>query len=148
MPSKTIAQDLKNRSFKIVAGKSLGGTTVLNYNLFFRGNKRDYDNWAENGATGWDWKNAFPYFLKLEDNQEISKLVNGFHINIETPPFHAPITKIYLKSAEELGYGIGDFNAEPQTVFQPPQGTVKNGRRWELFRHLLILLEEDKIFSR
>ncbi|XP_067133593.1 glucose dehydrogenase [FAD, quinone]-like [Centruroides vittatus] len=78
VPSKTIAQGLKNRQHLTVAGKALGGTTVLNYNLFVRGNKRDYDNWAKHGATGWDWDNVFPYFLKVEDNQDYHVIRNVF----------------------------------------------------------------------
>ncbi|XP_067133597.1 glucose dehydrogenase [FAD, quinone]-like [Centruroides vittatus] len=135
VPSKTIAQGLKNRQYKIVAGKALGGTTVLNYNLFVRGNKRDYDNWAKHGATGWDWDNVFPYFLKMEDNRDYRYVRNGYHgvggnLVVNTVPFHAPITEGYLKAAEEIGYNVGDFNAEPQTVFQPPQGTINRGARW------------------
>ncbi|XP_067133599.1 glucose dehydrogenase [FAD, quinone]-like [Centruroides vittatus] len=135
VPSKTIGQNLKNRQNKIVAGKALGGTTTLNYNLFVRGNKRDYDNWAKLGATGWDWNSVFPYFLKLEDNRDYRYVHNGYHgvggnVVVNTVPFHAPITEGYLKAAKEIGYDIGDFNAEPQAVFQPPQGTINRGARW------------------
>ncbi|XP_023214070.1 glucose dehydrogenase [FAD, quinone]-like, partial [Centruroides sculpturatus] len=135
VPSKTIGQNLKNRQNNIVAGKALGGTTTLNYNLFVRGNKRDYDNWAKLGATGWDWNSVFPYFLKLEDNRDYRYVHNGYHgvggnVVINTVPFHAPITEGYLKAAKEIGYDIGDFNAEPQAVFQPPQGTINRGARW------------------
>ncbi|XP_023214414.1 glucose dehydrogenase [FAD, quinone]-like, partial [Centruroides sculpturatus] len=132
VPSKTIAQGLKNRQLLTVEGKALGGTTVLNYNLFVRGNRRDYDNWARHGAIGWDWKSVYPYFLKLENNREYCNVYHGVggNVIVQTPPFHAPITKGYLEAAIEIGYTLGDFNAKNQTVFQPPQGTVNRGARW------------------
>ncbi|XP_067133590.1 glucose dehydrogenase [FAD, quinone]-like [Centruroides vittatus] len=132
VPSKTIAQGLKNRQLLTVEGKALGGSTVLNYNLFVRGNRKDYDNWARHGATGWDWKSVYPYFLKLEDNREYCNAYHGVggNVIVQTPPFHAPITKGYLEAAREIGYRIGDFNARNQTVFQPPQGTINRGARW------------------
>ncbi|XP_023235932.1 glucose dehydrogenase [FAD, quinone]-like [Centruroides sculpturatus] len=129
VPSKTIAQGLKNRQLLTVEGKALGGTTVLNFNLFVRG---DYDNWARHGAIGWDWKSVYPYFLKLENNREYCNVYHGVggNVIVQTPPFHAPITKGYLEAAIEIGYTPGDFNAKNQTVFQPPQGTVNRGARW------------------
>ncbi|XP_023234376.1 uncharacterized protein LOC111633953 [Centruroides sculpturatus] len=120
---------------RVVAGKALGGSTALNFYLFVRGNKRDYDNWAKNGATGWSWDKVFPYFLKVEDNRDYHIVRNGYrgidgNVVIQTPPFHAPVTEGFLKAAKEIGFGIGDFNAEPQTVFQPQQGIINRGARW------------------
>ncbi|UYV79104.1 hypothetical protein LAZ67_17001140 [Cordylochernes scorpioides] len=59
-------------------GKVLGGSSVLNYMLYIRGNPRDYDRWAhEFGAHGWSWRDVFPYFLKSEDNRDPSVATNG-----------------------------------------------------------------------
>lgn len=55
----------------------LGGSSVLNYMLYVRGNKRDYNRWAAEGADGWAWKDVFPYFLKSEDNRDESIASNG-----------------------------------------------------------------------
>lgn len=58
-------------------GKVLGGSSVLNYMLYIRGNRRDYDKWASSGAPGWGWREVFPYFLKSEDNRDPEVALNG-----------------------------------------------------------------------
>jgi choline dehydrogenase-like flavoprotein len=49
-------------------GKALGGSSAINAMLYVRGHARDYDEWAELGADGWDWQSVLPYFLKSEGN--------------------------------------------------------------------------------
>lgn len=41
----------------------------MNLMIYLRGNKRDYDTWAEMGNTEWNTDSVFPYFLKSERNQ-------------------------------------------------------------------------------
>lgn len=45
----------------------MGGSSALNGMVYVRGNKKDYDNWADMGNTGWDWKSLQPFFLKSEN---------------------------------------------------------------------------------
>ena len=50
-------------------GKVLGGSSVLNYMLYVRGNHRDYKRWEDAGNTGWGPTEALYYFKKSEDNR-------------------------------------------------------------------------------
>ncbi|XP_067126609.1 glucose dehydrogenase [FAD, quinone]-like [Centruroides vittatus] len=52
VPSSTIAHARKGRSFNIAASKVLGGSPMHIHNVYVRGNRKDYDNWAKNGAIG------------------------------------------------------------------------------------------------
>ena len=66
----------------VIAGKMLGGSANLNGMAYVRGNKKNYDYWAELGARGWSYQEIFPYFLKLEDNRTPAFLENGEHMYI------------------------------------------------------------------
>ncbi|CAH1107813.1 unnamed protein product [Psylliodes chrysocephalus] len=65
-PQKNSCLSMKNKQCKWPRGKVLGGTSVLNAMLYVKGNKGNYDHWAELGNTGWDWKSIKKYFTKLE----------------------------------------------------------------------------------
>lgn len=114
-------------------GKVMGGSSVLNYMVYTRGNYRDYDNWANLGNAGWDYSNVSYYFRKLENN-----IANGI-----TPNFHGkngPVTvsninyksatsKAFVRSGIERGFNYVDYNGPHQTGFSFLQATIANGTR-------------------
>ncbi|XP_067124756.1 glucose dehydrogenase [FAD, quinone]-like [Centruroides vittatus] len=139
LPSERIAHAVEERSIELGAGRLLGGTAMVNLNIYARGNKYDYDEWARNGAIGWDWKNVFPYFLRQEDNLNPEIVDNGYHgidgdMPIQFHEFSSPITEGYLEGAKATGYRLGDFNGPLQTVFSVPQTPNYKGRRWSTFQ--------------
>lgn len=76
-PQEAACFGLVNRRSRWPRGRVLGGSSVLNYMLYVRGNKRDYNRWAREGAEGWSWADVFPYFLKSEDNRDETIAANG-----------------------------------------------------------------------
>src|SRR6478736_868933 len=59
---------LNGRRLRIARGRTLGGSSSINAMIAIRGNKRDYDIWAEDGCTGWSYADVLPYFKRLEDS--------------------------------------------------------------------------------
>lgn len=51
-PQEYSCQGLTNKKCKWYAGRALGGSSSINAMLYVRGNKNDYDTWAELGNTG------------------------------------------------------------------------------------------------
>lgn len=45
--------------------------------MYLRGLPRDYDQWSENGAAGWAFKDVLPFFLKSENNENADFVKTG-----------------------------------------------------------------------
>ncbi|MEP4293511.1 MAG: GMC family oxidoreductase N-terminal domain-containing protein, partial [Rhizobiaceae bacterium] len=56
------------RSMDWPRGRVLGGSSSINGLIYVRGQKQDYDEWAENGAAGWDYQSILPFFRHFENN--------------------------------------------------------------------------------
>ena len=116
-------------------GKVLGGTSAINAMVYTRGNKADYDRWAEiYGATGWSYKDVLPYFKKSEDfrGEGGDRDYHGYGgpLSVETAKFVTPGTRAFIEGAKEIGFEEIDYNGESQIGFSHTQRTIKNGVRW------------------
>ncbi|XP_046631272.1 glucose dehydrogenase [FAD, quinone]-like [Daphnia pulicaria] len=126
---------LKDERCNWPRGKVIGGSSVLNYMLYVRGNKRDYDGWEKAGNYGWSYKDVLPYFIKSEDNRNPYLAKNkdyhgtGGLLTVQEAPYSTPLSTAFIQAGVELGYQNRDCNAEIQTGFMIPQGTVRDGSR-------------------
>lgn len=78
VPQKNSCWGLDERKSHWPRGKVLGGSSVLNYMLYVRGNSRDYNNWAAKyKLAGWTYADVLPLFIKSEDNQDNKVRQNG-----------------------------------------------------------------------
>lgn len=82
-------KQLHDRVIHLSAGKSLSGATAVNYGLWLRGPKNDYDRWADMvGDDSWSYESLLPYFRGFEKHYDSSAdpLQHGFdgpmHVNI------------------------------------------------------------------
>ncbi|XP_067015675.2 glucose dehydrogenase [FAD, quinone]-like [Anabrus simplex] len=134
VPSDNACLAMENKSCKWPRGKSLGGTSVINYMIYTRGNRADYDLWAKLGNEGWSYDEVLPYFKKSENIKIPELMKSPYHgrdgyLNVERSPFYTPLLDSFLEAGKELGYPIVDYNGESQTGFSRLQLTERNGSR-------------------
>ncbi|CAL7944274.1 unnamed protein product [Xylocopa violacea] len=115
-------------------GKVLGGSSTLNAMVYVRGNRRDYDNWANLGNPGWSYAEVLPYFLKSEDNRNPYLARTPYHRTggyqtVQESPWRTPLSIAFIQAGEELGYGHHDINGANQTGFMLTQFTIRRGNR-------------------
>ena len=60
---------LNGRSIGYARGKGLGGCSSINAMIYMRGQRSDYDHWAQLGNRGWSWDDVLPVFKRSEDYQ-------------------------------------------------------------------------------
>lgn len=122
-----------DRSLYMPRGKSLGGSSSMNAQLYVRGRPFDYDLWEAQGATGWGWRDVLPYFLRSEDNSRGASEYHGTGgpLRVEDSRSPSPFAELFLRSAEATGIPrIPDYNGPEQDGAANVQVTQRAGRRW------------------
>ncbi len=58
-------------------GKTTGGSSAVNAQIFLRGVPEDYDDWASWGNDEWSFEKLLPYFRKIETDTDYSDDFHG-----------------------------------------------------------------------
>jgi choline dehydrogenase-like flavoprotein len=113
--------------------KVLGGGSSINAQIYTRGNRRDYDAWAEEeDCRGWGYADVLPYFQRAEDNQRFADDYHGTEgpLGVSIPINPPPISEAFLRAAQQFGIPYNhDFNGKQQAGIGHYQVTVRNARR-------------------
>ncbi|MDS1136064.1 GMC family oxidoreductase [Nitratireductor indicus] len=83
----------------------MGGGSSLNDMQANRGTPDDYDDWAENGASGWSWNDVLPFFKKAERDLDFDGPMHG-----KTGPL--PIRRIYPEAWPEFAHAAAGAFAD------------------------------------
>jgi choline dehydrogenase len=54
------------RQIPTTQGRTLGGSSSINGMIYNRGQRADFDNWAQRGNRGWGYVDVLPYFKRTE----------------------------------------------------------------------------------
>src|SRR5215211_1964945 len=54
------------RNIPVPRGKMLGGSSAINGMVWVRGQRQDYDHWAQLGNRGWSYQDVLPIFKAIE----------------------------------------------------------------------------------
>lgn len=90
-----------------IRGKTLGGSTTLNYMMYQRGNPRDYDLWVEmTGDKTWSYDHVLHYFKKSENyrgNYINASNSGGYIILISISQLHLSMVFNWLIQESTMG---------------------------------------------
>lgn len=113
-------------------GKVLGGSSSINGMIYMRGNRQDYDTWAQMGCRGWSYDDVLPYFRKAENNERGESEFHGVGgpLQVTDQSELMPINKAFIAAGKEVGLPINqDFNGAEQDGIGLAQVTMSKGRR-------------------
>ncbi|XP_077512921.1 glucose dehydrogenase [FAD, quinone]-like [Amblyomma americanum] len=133
VPQKNACLSFRNQRVTLPRGKVLGGCSVLNYMLYVRGNKHDFDRWARKyGAKGWAYNDVLPHFKDIEDYR--AGKADEYHgVGGEVPVDYAnsstPLSQIFLDACKESGYPLVDYNGASQSGCSRLQTNLRDGAR-------------------
>lgn len=124
---------LNGRPNVVLQGHVIGGGSSVNAMLYVRGQAQDYDQWAQEGNTGWSYADVLPVFKDLENNMEIADDFHGTEgeLHVSETGYHHPLSRAFIRAAQQTGLPHNaDFNGADQTGVGFYQSTTHDGRRW------------------
>ena len=87
-------------------GKVLGGSSSVNAMIYLRGQREDYDHWAQLGNPGWSWDEVLPYFVRAEHNERGADAWHGSGgpLNVADLRSPNPIARRFVQAAVQAGH--------------------------------------------
>jgi len=114
-------------------GKTLGGSSSINGHIYNRGQRFDFETWAQIGNHGWGYADVLPYFRRTEKRigpgDEAYRGRDG-HVRVTDLEWRHPLCEAFIEGC--LRYGIPrnpDYNGATQEGVSYVQRTTYNGRR-------------------
>jgi len=113
-------------------GKVLGGSSSINYMIYMRGHRDNYDAWRDLGNEGWGYDDVLPLFKRSENNARGADAFHGVGGPLDvTDVVVNPMSDLLVEAAKEsLGVAANtDFNGAGQDGAGHFQATIRAGRR-------------------
>lgn len=132
---------LNGRSLIYPRGKVLGGCSSINGMIYMRGQKGDYDRWAD--ATGderWRWQQVLPLFMRTEDHHGGEQAFHGAggEWRVEKQRLRWDILDAFREAAQQSGIPkTDDFNRGDNEGCSYFEVNQKAGLRWNTAKAFL-----------
>lgn len=129
----TSQPELKARELYWPRGKTLGGSSSLNAQMWVRGARADYDHW-DSVASGWSFDAVLPYFNRSEHRNGSNTgdiYGTGGPLWIEELRDPSPLRTAFFAACDELGLSrLAELNDPGIDGYAPTPVTQRRGRRW------------------
>jgi len=131
---------LNGRSIGYARGKVIGGCSSINAMIYMRGQRSDYDHWAQLGNRGWAWDDVLPVFKRSESYQHGADEFHGAEgqLRVEERRLNWEILDAWREAAAQCGIPkIEEFNRGDNFGNAYFQMNQRAGRRWSAARAFL-----------
>jgi choline dehydrogenase len=129
------------RRIPTTQGRTLGGSSSINGMVYNRGQKADFDHWAQRGNRGWGYTDVLPYFKRTE--RRIGVADDRFHgregnLPVTTMDFIHPVCEAFIDGAVAMGMPRhNDYNSDKQAGVGYFQRAIFRGWRHSAARVFL-----------
>tara|TARA_B110000444_G_scaffold116734_1_gene109914 strand:+ start:1237 stop:2889 length:1653 start_codon:yes stop_codon:yes gene_type:complete len=130
-----------NRVIAVPRGKTLGGSSSINGHVYNRGQKMDFDTWAQRGNNGWGYADVLPYFKRCENKigaGEDNYRGKTGNLIINDLEWRDPLCDAFIRGANSIGIPLNsDYNGAKQEGVSYVQRTTHKRRRVSAARAFL-----------
>jgi choline dehydrogenase len=129
----TSQPELKARELYWPRGKTLGGSSSLNAQMWVRGARADYDGWGA-AAPGWSFDEVLPYFQRSENRvgsntDDVYGIGGPLYIEELRDP--NPLRQAFFEACAQDGFArLAELNDPDIDGYAPTPVTQHRGRRW------------------
>ncbi len=121
------------RVIDVPRGKTLGGSSSINGHIYNRGQRMDFDSWAQQGNRGWGYADVLPYFRRSErrigDADDRIRGRDG-DLPITDLDYRHPLCDAFIEGAGQIGIPRNpDYNGASQEGISYVQRNVYRRRR-------------------
>ena len=113
-------------------GKVLGGSSTINGMIYVRGNRHDYDRWAQMGLAGWSYDDLLPAFCRSEGHVERDGAYHGTGGELTVCRARGAnlLFDVFVEAGRQAGWPVNDdFNGAEQQGFGRYDFTIRRGKR-------------------
>ncbi|MGC7405462.1 GMC family oxidoreductase [Pandoraea pneumonica] len=132
---------LNGRSLAYPRGRVLGGSSSINGMIYMRGQREDYDVWADaTGDDGWRWDNVLPLFKRSEDHYIGGSEFHGSggEWRVEKQRLSWRVLDSFADAAEQIGIPkTDDFNRGDNFGIGYFEVNQRRGVRWSAAKGFL-----------
>ncbi|HVW17911.1 MAG TPA: GMC family oxidoreductase N-terminal domain-containing protein [Solirubrobacteraceae bacterium] len=125
---------LDGRRIYLPRGKMVGGCGSINAMIYIRGNRADFDEWAEiAGDDSWSYERILPYFRRSEDYEGGEDMFHGVGgpLAVSFSRSMNPLVDVMLEAAVNAGHERNpDLNGARQEGVGRWPLTQRDGRRF------------------
>ena len=121
-----------DRPIYVPRGKMLGGSSSINGMSYNRGQRIDYDTWAQMGCRGWSFDDILPYLKKNERTMIGSDEFRGREgpMTVTEATKVSPFYDLFIGSAEAVGIPFNpDYSGATQEGVAMTQQNIHRGVR-------------------
>ncbi len=113
-------EGIDGRRIPTTQGRTLGGSSSINGMIYNRGQREDFDSWAQRGNRGWGYVDILPYFKRGERRIGVADdriHGRGGSLPVTNNDWIHPVNEAFMEGAQELGiprnpdYNSGDHQA-------------------------------------
>ncbi len=129
------------RPIPTTQGRTLGGSSSINGMIYNRGQRADFDTWAQRGNRGWGYVDVLPYFRRTE--RRIGPADARFHgregrLPVTDMDWFHPVCEAFIEGATQLGIPRNpDYNGARQEGVGYFQRAIHRGWRHSAARVFL-----------
>lgn len=120
------------RAIPVPRGRMLGGSSAINGMVWVRGQRQDYDHWAQLGNRGWSYSDVLPIFRDMEsyDGGEGEFRGRNGPLKVSDIGEAGRLYDSFFEAAKTVGLTPNaDYNGAVQEGIAMTQASIRDGKR-------------------